>query len=118
MDHLNEIWIKSLKVRARIGVEEAERLEPQELHVDLCIQPPVPFHLMEDDVRCTIDYAAVAGRVRELAGEGERRLIETLASDIARLLVGEFHADAVIVEVRKFVLPNAGHAAVRFRLER
>jgi len=115
---MNEIWIKSLKVHSRIGVEETERQQPQELLVDLCIQPPAPFSFMNDDVMRTIDYAAVASRVRGLAGEGSRHLIETLAADIARLLVDEFQAVVVIVEVRKFVLPNADHVAVRCRLER
>ncbi|MEI6072208.1 MAG: dihydroneopterin aldolase [Verrucomicrobiae bacterium] len=115
---MNEIWIRSLRVQSLIGAGEAERQEPQELHVDLCIQPSVPFLFMNDDVMRTIDYAAVASRVRGLAGEGPRHLIETLAADIARLLVDEFHAVVVTVEVRKFILPNADHVAVRCRLER
>ncbi|MEI6279969.1 MAG: dihydroneopterin aldolase [Verrucomicrobiae bacterium] len=115
---MNEIWIKALKVQARVGVGEGERQEPQELHVDLCIQPAAPFLFMNDDVMRTIDYGAVASRVRGLAAEGPRRLIETLAADIARLLVDEFHAVVVTVEVRKFILPDADHVAVRCRLER
>lgn len=115
---MNEIWIKSLKVQSQIGVSEAERQQPQELHVDLSIQPTAPFPYMNDDVMRTIDYAAVANRVQGLAEEGPRHLIETLAADIARLIVDEFHAVAVVVEVRKFVLPNAEYVAARCRLER
>ncbi len=115
---MNEIWIKSLKVHSQIGVEESERAEFQELQIDLCIQPSAPFPYMNDDVMRTIDYAAVAGRVRALASEGPRHLIETLAADISRLLVDEFHAVAVTVEVRKFALPEADYVAARCRLER
>lgn len=115
---MNEIWIKGLKVRSLVGVSAEERQQEQELHVDLCIQPPSPFAYMNDDIMRTIDYAAVSRRVQGLSGEGPRNLIETLAADIARLLVDEFHAVAVTVEVRKFALPETDHVAARCRLER
>ena len=115
---MNEIWIKGLKVRSLMGVVAQERQQEQELHVDLCIQPPSPFAYMSDDVMRTIDYDAVARRVQALAGEAPRHLIETLAADIARLLIDEFHAVSVTVEIRKFVLPEADYVAVRCRLER
>ena len=115
---MNEIWIKGLKVRSLVGVLQEERQQEQELLVDLCIQPPSPFAYMNDDIMRTIDYAAVAQRVRGLAAEGARHLIETLAADIARLLVDEFHAVSVTVEVRKFVLPETDFVAARCRLER
>lgn len=115
---MNEIWIKGLKVRSLVGVAAEERQQEQELHVDLCIQPPAPFAYMNDDIMRTIDYDAVAHRVQGLAAEGPRHLIETLAADISRLLVDEFHAVAVTVEVRKFVLPETDYVAARCRLER
>jgi dihydroneopterin aldolase len=115
---MNEIWIKGLKIRSLVGVAAEERQQEQELHVDLCIQPPAPFAYMNDDIMRTIDYDAVARRVQGLSAEGPRHLIETLAADIARLLVDEFHAVAVTVEVRKFVLPETDYVAARCRLER
>ncbi len=115
---MNEIWIKGLKVRSQVGVLPEEREQGQDLDVDLCIQPPAPFAYMNDDIMRTIDYAAVSRRVQALAGESPRHLIETLAADIARLLVDEFHAMAVTVEVRKFVLPDTVCVAARCRLER
>ncbi len=115
---MNEIWIKTLRVHSQIGVGEEERSQLQELHIDLCIQPTAPFPYMNDDVMRTIDYTAVANRVRALAGEEPRHLIETLAAEIARLLVDEFHAVSVVVEVRKFVIPGTDYVAARCRLER
>jgi dihydroneopterin aldolase len=115
---MNEIWIKGLRVRSHVGVLPEERLEDQELHVDICYQPASPFPYMNDDIMRTIDYNAVAQRVRVLASEGSRHLVETLAADVARLLVDEFHAVSVTVEVRKFILPETDYVAVRCRLER
>lgn len=115
---MNEIWIKGLKVRSLVGTSAEERQQEQELQVDLYIQPPSPFAYMNDDIMRTIDYDAVARRVQGLSAEGPRHLIETLAADISRLLVDEFHAVAVTVEVRKFVLPDTDYVAARCRLER
>lgn len=115
---MNEIWIKGLKVRSMVGVTTKERQQEQELQVDLCIQPPAPFAYMSDDIMRTIDYDAVARRVQGLSSEGSRHLIETLAADIARLIVDEFHAVAVTVEVRKFALAETDYVAARCRLER
>ena len=115
---MNEIWIKGLRVRSLVGVSEEERQQEQELLVDLCIQPSSPFAYMNDDIMRTIDYDAVVRRVRGLVGEHPRHLIETLASDIARLIVDEFHSVAVTVEVRKSALPETDCVAARCRLER
>ena len=115
---MNEIWIKGLKVRSRLGVVAEELGQEQEIQIDLCIQPASPFAYMNDDIMRTVDYAAVVRRVQGLAGEAPRHLIETLAADIARLLVDEFHAVAVTVEVRKFALPETDYVAARCRLER
>lgn len=115
---MNEIWIKGLRVSSRVGVTEEERQSEQELHVDLAIQPASPFAYMNDEISRTIDYDAAARRVQALASEGSRHLIETLAADIARLLIDEFHAVAVTVEVRKFILPDTDYVAVRCRIER
>ncbi len=115
---MNEIWIKGLKVKSVVGVVAEERESEQELMMDLCIQPPSPFSYMNDDIMRTVDYVAVCRRVQVLAGEGPRHLIETLAADVARLLVDEFHAVAVTVEVRKFILPETEYVAAKCRLER
>ena len=115
---MNEIWIKGLRIRSLVGVSDEERQQEQELLVDLCIQPSSPFAYMNDDIMRTIDYDAVARRVRVFAAEGPRHLLETLAADIARLVVDEFHAVAVTVEVRKFILPETDYVAARCRLER
>ena len=49
-----------------------------------------------------------------LLGDGrEWKLIETLASDIANLVLREFAVESVTVEVQKFVLPETRYVAVR-----
>jgi 7,8-dihydroneopterin aldolase/epimerase/oxygenase len=61
----------------------------------------------------TIAYAAVAARLRLVAAERPRRLIETLAAEMAACVMGEFHAIGVSIELRKRILPETDHVAVR-----
>lgn len=110
---MNEvIIIKGLQVLARVGVPDKERSKPQNLLVDLTITPATGFAAMEDQLERSIDYQAVSGRVMALAAERPRKLIETLASDIAETVLKEFGARAILVEVRKFILPDTEYVAV------
>ena len=112
---MNEIRIDSLRVRTRIGVPDEERADEQELEIDLRIEPMRDFAGMQDDISHTIDYALVCDRIAELAAARPRNLIETLAEDIASMVQKDFHARSVEVEVRKFILPQTRHVAVRCR---
>ena len=114
---MNEILIRGLRARAFIGVPDEERASAQELAIDITLEPKTPFADLGDDLSKTVDYAAVAARVISIVEERPRRLIETLASDIVSALVAEFPARAATVEIRKFILPNTDHVAVRCRAE-
>jgi len=109
----DKILIEDLEVRARIGVTAAERRKPQRLLISLEIAKPLAPAAKADDLRKTIDYDAVARRVRALAGKGARNLIERLAEEIASLVRKEFGAGSVVVAVKKFVLQRTRHVAVR-----
>lgn len=103
---MNTIHVRGLEIETRIGVPEAERAVPQVLKVDLEMTPAAAFEVMVDEVGRTIDYHRVCVEVRKLAAGGERRLIETLASEIAGLVIRDFGARRVRVRIRKFILPE------------
>jgi len=110
---MNEIVIRSLRVPCRIGVPEEERAEAQEIEIDLTIETVKPFDTMDDNVAGTVDYAVVCRRLAEAAAERPRQLIETLASDLAEMVITEFPCRAVTIEVRKFILPDTDWVGVR-----
>ena len=110
---MSEILIDSLRVKTWIGVPDAERIEAQEIEIDLRIRPMRNFADMQDDISLTVDYAAVCQRVSELARERPRRLIESLAQEIGDMILNEFGATSAEVEIRKFILPETRHVGVR-----
>lgn len=113
MNPPDEIRISSLRLATHIGVPDEERATIQELEADITIRVSHRFESMQDDIAATIDYAAVATRLRQLAAQRPRRLIETLASEMAACVIEEFKAAAVEIELRKRILPDTDHVAVR-----
>jgi dihydroneopterin aldolase len=110
---MNLIIIKGLQVEACVGVSDEERRNSQRLRIDATLTPLTEFSALADDIRRTVDYHAAARRIFSVATSRPRRLIETLASEIAEALVSEFRARRAEVEVRKFVLPDTEYVAVR-----
>jgi len=112
------ILLSGLKVAAWIGVPAEERAEPQVLSISVKMFPARPLQDLGDSLESTIDYALVAAEVRRIAAAQKRRLIETLAEDLAVALLALFPLRRISVEVRKFVLPHCEFVAVRLTRSR
>jgi len=111
---MNQIIIKGLSVDAHIGVPDEERAHPQRLLLDVTIEPSINFADLDDQISRTVDYDAASQRITALAAERPRALIETLAHEIADIILKEFPAKSAEVEIRKFILPNTHYVAVRY----
>lgn len=109
---MDTITIHELEVHYRVGVPEAERATPQRLLITVQMRHDFQAAAAADDLRWTIDYYAVTQRLLHF-GEGRQwRLIETLATDLAAMVLGEFLPRSVTVEVKKFIIPEARWVAV------
>lgn len=107
------ITLADLEVRYHVGVPDAERAQPQRLLLTVEMQHDFTHAAASDDLRETIDYYAVSHRLLKF-GEGRSwKLIEKLAADIAAMVLADFGATAVTVEVKKFIIPEARHVSVR-----
>jgi dihydroneopterin aldolase len=111
------IIIQDLEVRYHVGVPPEERAQPQRLLLTLEFECDVTAAAAGDDLTRTIDYFAVSQRLLRLGAGRSWKLIETLAAEIANVVLSEFGARAVTVEVKKFIIPEARHVAVRIRRE-
>lgn len=109
----DEIRLSCLKLSTHIGVPEEERAGSQMLEADVIMRVSGRFEAMQDDIGATIDYAAVAARLQQIAAERPRRLIETLAAELADCVLREFGAAGVTIDLRKRILPDTDHVAVR-----
>lgn len=112
---MNKIIIEELEVFYCVGVPHEERAQPQRLLITVEMECDFSAATRSDDLQGTIDYFAVTQRLLKL-GEGRNwKLIEKLANDIAELVLNEFHAAAVAVTVKKFIIPETRFVAVKIR---
>lgn len=109
---MDKITICDLEVFYHIGVPEAERARAQRLLLTVEIQADFAPAAAADDLAQTIDYHAVCQRLLGFGQDCHWELIETLAVDIAQMILADFSAKAVSVEVKKFIIPQARYISV------
>ena len=108
-----KISIVDLEVLYRVGVTEAERVNPQRLLLTVEMDCNFSAAAKSDNIADTTDYFAVSQRLL-IFGEGRSwNLIEKLASDVADMILLGFRPRSVSVEVKKFPIPQARHVSVR-----
>ena len=114
----DRILIASLELSSFIGVPDAERAAAQRLTVNLVLEPIRDFTALGDALENTVDYFRVCEAVKALSLARPRCLIETLAGDIAAMLLERFALQAVELELRKYILPDTTFVAVALLRER
>jgi FolB domain-containing protein len=107
------IIIKDLEVHYCVGVPDEERAKPQRLLLTVEMQHDFARAAGDDELGNTIDYFAVSQRLLKFGDGAHWKLIETVAVDIAQMVLEEFQPANISVEVKKFILPEANYVAVR-----
>jgi dihydroneopterin aldolase len=113
---IDRVHIEQLEVHGRVGVPDSERAKRQRLSLNVTLWPKIAE--LHDDIENTVNYSAVAERVKAFVGQHDYKLIETLAEETAAYLLTQFNLRKVEVEVRKFVLPDANYVSVTAVRER
>lgn len=111
--HNDEILIEGLELPVRIGVPEIERRDWQVLRADIRLEIYPRFESMQDNLVNTVDYAILTEKVRRVAAERPRQLLETLASELMALLLKDKLVVAAELTLKKRILPGTDFVAVR-----
>ena len=98
---MGTIIIKDLEVHFNVGVPDLERANPQRLLISVELEHDFQAATRADDLAGTIDYFAVCERLMGLGENRVWKLIETLASDIADVVLLEFRPNRVVVGLSK-----------------
>ena len=109
---MDKIKITDLEVFYRVGVPEEERAKPQRLLITIGMEHDFTSAVSRDNLAETIDYYAVSQRVLKFGEDCHWESIETLAADIAAMILDDFRPRSVSVEVKKFIIPQAAHVSV------
>lgn len=82
--------MEGLRLQGTHGVYDAERRRPQPFLIDLDLRLDLRAAAAGDDLGASCDYGAAARIAAEVLAGPPRRLIETLAAEIAERLLAAF----------------------------
>ncbi len=87
---MDTVFIRGLRVETVIGVYDWERRVRQTLLFDLDMAHEIAPAAASDDLALALDYHAVSVRIAELAEQARPELLETLAEQVAAMVMSDF----------------------------
>jgi FolB domain-containing protein len=106
------IGIEKLKVRCIIGCLPEERVEPQEIFIDLKVETPLRSNVGQDGIAHTLDYRKLAEVCENCAVAGNFELLEAYVEALINAITALFPITKGWVKVTK---PSAlGKAAAAY----
>src|SRR5580765_6196241 len=108
---MTKITIVDLEVHYCVGVPDEERAKPQRLLVTVDMNFDFTSAAVSDRIEKTINYFEVAQNLLKFGHDRSWKLIEKLASNIADMILAEDKPSAVLVEVKKFSIPEARYVS-------
>ncbi|GGY61604.1 7,8-dihydroneopterin aldolase [Cellvibrio zantedeschiae] len=95
------VYIHDLRIDTIIGVYDWERQIKQTLSFNLEMATDIRQAAATDDLQYTINYKAVSDRLIEFVETTQPQLLETLAENIANIIISEFHVPWLRLQVSK-----------------
>jgi dihydroneopterin aldolase len=95
------IFLSDLKMETVIGIFDWERRIRQTVSVDLQMAADIRRAAATDSIEDTLNYKSVAKRLIDFVESSEFGLVETLAEEIARIIVTEYGVQWVKVTLHK-----------------
>jgi dihydroneopterin aldolase len=109
---MSKITIVELEVAYHVGVTEQERAAAQRLLVTADMTFDFTSAAISDRIEKTINYHDVAQEVLKFGENRSWKLLEKLAANLADMILAKYRPQAVMVEVKKFSIPQAKHVSV------
>jgi FolB domain-containing protein len=98
---MDKIVIKDLLLRGIIGINEDERVNKQDILINMILFADTRQAGISDSIKDTVNYKTITKRVIKHVEESSDFLVEKLVNDIARLIVIEYGVERVVVRVEK-----------------
>ena len=109
---MSKITIVDLEVHYCVGVTDEERAKPQRLLLTVDMNFDFSSAAVSDRIERTINYQIVAEDLLKF-GEGRSwKLLEKLVASVAEIILAKYKPEAVMVEAKKFSIPQARFVSV------
>jgi dihydroneopterin aldolase len=102
------VFVENVRFFGHHGVTKAQQTVGAWFSVDVELSLDLTPASLSDDLRATVDYGEVAGRIVEIGTKERLNLLERLAGLLAEALLREFPAREVRLRLRKLTPPLEG----------
>lgn len=109
---MSRINIVDLEVSYQIGVTDEERAKPQRLLITIEMDLDFSTAALSDRLEKTINYYDIAQELLKFGTGRSWKLLEKLTSNIADFIMTKYRPEAVVVEIKKFSIPQAAYVSV------
>jgi FolB domain-containing protein len=98
---LDQIFISDLLVRGIIGINPDERVNEQDICINIVMWADTSRAARTDDIDDAVNYRTVAKKVIAHTAAGDPMLVERLVSEIADICLADTRVERVEVSVDK-----------------
>ena len=95
------IFLHGIEANCVVGVWEWEKQITQKIIVDLEVSADIAKSAASDELSDTLNYKAVAEAVIKMLEESRFQLIETMAEEVAKLVMNDFSVAWIKVRINK-----------------
>lgn len=95
------VYIRDLRIETIIGIFDWERKVKQIVSLDLEMAHDIHKAAATDDIQYTLDYKSVAKRLIAFIEQSEFFLVESMAEEVARIVLEEFSVPWLKLRVSK-----------------
>ena len=98
---MDKIILTDLRIDTVIGIWDWEKRNPQTILINLEMQTDTKTASQSDSIEDVLDYKAVSKRVKQFIQESQFNLIETLAENVAKIILEEFDIQWLKLSISK-----------------
>ncbi|HEX9852558.1 MAG TPA: dihydroneopterin aldolase [Woeseiaceae bacterium] len=95
------VFLHDLRIKTIVGIWDWERRIRQTVSIDLEMGADIRKAAATDRIEDALDYKQIAKRVQQFVEDAAFQLVETLAENIAGVVLREFEVPWIVVKVNK-----------------
>lgn len=95
------VYIKNLRIETIIGIYDWEREVKQVVSMDLEMAADIKMAAQTDDIGYALNYKSISKRIIKFVQEQKFKLIESMAEEVAQIVLIEFSVPWVRLRISK-----------------
>ncbi len=98
---MDKVFIKNLEIQAIIGIYDFERTTPQKVVFDIEMSWNNRIAAESENIEDALNYKTLSDHLKDYVGKSEFQLIETLAEQVAKIVLEEYKVEWLSLTLHK-----------------